>query len=601
MHFVRSAAKFFVIISAIKKTFVCFIELVQIMRRNFFHSAAILILSAGVVFAQPKAVSQLPEFEPFKITRGTSFSASIPNSGENTAPLKGVGESRVSGDFADALEIIRGNHVDGKKLDYNDLTKSSLTTMLRALDPHSNYFDAAEYEELLTDQQSEYYGIGATIVNYKKNGALETYVTSTFPDSPAFRAGLRFGDKILAVNGVNVSGATSAAVRDRVRGKKGTIARLKIERADSTKTEIIEIRRNRVPQPSIPDAYLLRSGIGYIDFSEGFNYTSLEELNVALADLREQGITGLILDLRENPGGILEQAVRIAEKFLPAGNTIVTQRGRFPIDNRVWKSNNKTAETMPLVVLVNDGSASASEIVAGALQDYDRALIIGENTFGKGLVQSVINLPYGSGLTLTTAKYFTPSGRSIQRDYSNGNLYDYYNHKAVLTDKEKNDHANKTVTGRKIFSGDGITPDETIKNSALNPKQIALLDALFFFSRDIAAGKVRGFENYKITGAIKFGQRVRPSDFPVSDELFAEFKKYVKAADDWKTAAENVETEKLFIKSRVRLNLATAAFGSVAANQILTEEDLQVAKAVEVLPRAGQLALAAKKSLQNKK
>ena len=576
------------------------------MGKNFFYSTAIFFLGAFAVFAQPKAVSQLPEFEPFKITRGTSFSASVPNSKENPKlKLIGTGDARVTGDFADALEIIRGNYVDGKKVDYNELTKSSLTAMLRALDPHSNYFDSAEYDELLTDQQSEYYGIGATIVNYRRDGgAFETYVTSTFPESPAFRAGLRFGDKILTVNGVDVSGATSAAVRDKVRGKKGTIARLTIERADSLKVETVEIRRNRVPQPSIPDAYLLRQGIGYIDFSEGFNYTSLEELNVALNDLREQGMTSLILDLRENPGGILEQAVRIAEKFLPAGNTIVTQRGRFPIDNRTWKSNNKTAETMPLVVLVNDGSASASEIVAGALQDYDRALIIGENTFGKGLVQSVINLPYGSGLTLTTAKYFTPSGRSIQRDYSNGNLYDYYNHKVVLTEKEKNSRAGKTVTGRKIFGGDGITPDEIVKNSKLNQTQIALLDALFFFSKEIAAGKVKGFESYKISGQIRFGQRVRPSDFPIGDELLAIFTKYAGSSPNWKTATENAENiaeEKVFIKSRLRLNLTTAAFGSVAANQILAEEDSQIARAVEALPRAGQLAVAARKSLLNKK
>ncbi len=362
--------------------------------------------------------------------------------------------------------------------------------------------------------------------------------------------------------------------------------------------ETIEIRRNRVPQPSIPDAYLLRQGIGYVDMSEGFNYTTLDELNVALEDLREQGMKTLILDLRENPGGILEQAVHIAEKFLPAGNTIVTQRGRSAIDNRTWKSANNRAENLPMVVLVNDGSASASEIVAGALQDYDRALIVGENTFGKGLVQSVINLPYGSGLTLTTAKYYTPSGRSIQRDYSNGNLYDYFNHKVVLSEKEKNNLASKTVTGRKIYGGDGITPDEMVKNSTLNQTQTALVDPLFFFAREAASGRVKGFENYKISGQIQFGHRVRPSDFPVGDDFFAAFKQFVAANDGWKIPNEKLDAEKSYIKSRLRFNLATVAFGTVAANQILIEEDLQVAKAVEALPRAAQLASAARKSLQ---
>lgn len=335
---------------------------------------------------------------------------------------------------------------------------------------------------------------------------------------------MRFGDKIIAVDGAAVSGAPSAVVRDKVRGKKGTLVRLTVERADTLKTEIVEIRRNRVPQPSIPDAYLLRQGVGYVDLTEGFNYTTVEELNHALDDLRGRGMTSLILDLRGNPGGILEQAVRVAEKFLPPGNTIVTQRGRFPIDNRTWKSTNKAAESFPLVVLVNDGSASASEIVAGALQDYDRALIVGENTFGKGLVQSVINLPNGSGLTLTTAKYYTPSGRSIQRDYSSGSLYDYYNHKTVLTEKEKSVRAGVTVTGRQIFGGDGITPDEIVKNHALNQTQIALADPIFFFARETASGRVRNYENYKISGQIQFGHRVRPSDYPIGDEFFAAFK-----------------------------------------------------------------------------
>jgi carboxyl-terminal processing protease len=563
------------------------------MRRNFFYFPLVFAFGAVSAFAQQKAVSQLPEVEPFKITRGTSFSASVPQQKENAPNKPGrLLLNRVTEDFADALEIIRNNYVDGKKVDYNDLSKSSLNSMLRVLDPHSSYFDAAEYEELLNDQRSEYYGIGATIVNYRKDGAFDTFVTSTFPDAPAFRAGLRFGDKIITVNGEAVSGKSSAYVRDKVRGRKGTIVRLTVERADTLKVETIEIRRNRVPQPSIPDAYLLRQGIGYVDLSEGFNYTTLDELNVVLNDLREQGMTALILDLRENPGGILEQAVRIAEKFLPAGNTIVTQRGRFPIDNRTWKSNNKTAETLPLVVLVNEGSASASEIVAGALQDYDRALIIGENTFGKGLVQSVINLPYGSGLTLTTAKYYTPSGRSIQRDYTSGNLYDYYNHKVVLSEKEKSVYASKTVTGRKIFGGDGITPDEIVKNSPLNQTQLA---------REAASGRLKGFENFKTAGQIRFGHRVRPGDFPVDDEIFAAFKRFIAANSGWKISSDSLEAEKAHIKSRLRFNLATAAFGTVAANQVLIEEDLQVAKAVEALPRAGQLASAARKNQQNKK
>ncbi len=572
------------------------------MKKSLFFTIVVLSINSLLVFAQtkPNSISQLPEVEPFRISRGSSFSASTYQTKSQNVSINTelTGSNAAAQDFSDALDIIKNNYVGGKKIDYNELTKSSITAMLRTLDPHSNYFDSADYQDLLTDQQSEYYGIGASIVNYKKDDVYDTYVTSVFPDSPAFRAGLRFGDKFVAVDGENMSGKSSGYVRDKVRGRKGTAARLTIERAATHKLETIEIKRNRVPQPSIPDAYLLRPGVGYIDMSEGFNYTTADELSAALTDLREQGMTSLILDLRENPGGILDQAVKVAEKFLPTGSTIVTQRGRFKIDNRNWTSKNTKPENEPLVVLVNGGSASASEIVAGAMQDYDRALIIGEKTFGKGLVQSVINLPYSSGLTLTTAKYYTPSGRSIQRDYSSGSNYDYFNHKISLSDKDKLNSTSKTVTGRKVFGGDGIEPDETVKTQSSNQTQIALLDPIFFFSGELANGNVKGFEDYKVGGQIKYGQRIRPSDFPVTDELIAAFGKF--AANGWKTSPTDIQSEKAYIKLRLRYNLASAADGSVAANQVLIEEDAQIAKAVQSLPRAGQLALSARKSLQKK-
>ncbi len=575
------------------------------MKKNlFFKFFTIIVFSINIlpVFAQAKqnTVSPLSAVEPFRINRGSSFAASTERSKSQNIKLDSeiTGSGAISRDFTDALEIVRNNYVGGKQIDYNELTKSSITAMLRVLDPHSNYFDSAEYQDLLTDQQSEYYGIGSSIANYEKNGVYETYITSVFPDSPAFRAGLRFGDKFVAVGGVSVSGKSSSEVRDLVRGRKGTIVRLTVERAATHQNETLEIRRNRVPQPSIPDAYMIRQGVGYIDMSQGFNYTTGDELNAALADLHEQGMTSLILDLRDNPGGILDQAVKVAEKFLPTGSTIVTQRGRYKIDNRVWTSKNSRPETLPLVVLVNGGSASASEIVSGAMQDYDRALIIGEKTFGKGLVQSVINLPYDSGLTLTTAKYYTPSGRSIQRDYSNGSLYDYYNHKINLSDKDRLNLASKTVTGRKVYGGDGIMPDENVKSQNFTATEIALLDPLFFFSSELLNGRIKGFENYKFSGQIKFGQRVRPADFPITDELLAAFERFAK--NDAKISADDVQDEKAFTKLHLRYNLATAADGNVAANQVLIEDDSQVAKAVQTLPRAGQLALSARKSLSRK-
>lgn len=561
--------------------------------------SALLILSFGCLaaFPQTKTVSQFEEVEPFKIKRGSSFSASRSN--PNPAQNPQIPSTNITRDFADALEIIRKNHVDGKNANYNELTKTAIDSMLHALDPHSNYFDAAEYQELLSDQQSEYFGIGATIANYQKGSALETYVIGTFPDSPASRAGLRFGDKIVAVDGEKMTGKISAVVRDKVRGRKGSLVRILIERSDSKRQETVEIRRNRVPQPTIPDAYIIREGIGYIDLSEGFNYTTADELTVALAELHKQGMKSLILDLRENTGGILDQAVKTAEKFLPAGSVIVSQRGRFAIDNRIWRSTNRTPETMPLVVLVNDTSASASEIVAGAFQDYDRALIVGESTFGKGLVQSIIDLPNGSGLTLTTARYYTPSGRSIQRDYSNAGLYDYFNHKAAATIQAKTEA--KTLTGRKVYGGDGITPDEIVKTEDITDIESEFLDPVFFFSQELANGKIAGFENYKIAVRTKYGSRIRPVDYPVTDEMLTAFKNFLEKSGEWKSLANKAETAKSFVKTRIRYNLVTAAFGTVAANQVLVEEDRQVAKAVENLPRAGQLAQSANKARQSKR
>ncbi|MBS1796399.1 MAG: S41 family peptidase [Acidobacteria bacterium] len=566
---------------------------------------SILLILSFTVLAFPQAktkpVSQLDTTDPFKITRGSSFSASVPRAGSGLVTgQSNVSVSSVTQDFGEALELIRKNHIDGTNLNYSDLTKSSLDAMLHSLDPHSNYFDAAEYQELLTDQQSEYFGIGATIANYQKGDELETFVVATFPDSPAFRAGLRFGDRILAVNGEPMDGKNSSYVRDKVRGKKGSLVRLFVERADTRKQETVELRRNRVPQPTIPDAYIIRDSIGYIDLSEGFNYTTADELSVALDELHKQGMKSLILDLRENTGGILDQAVKVAEKFLPAGSVIVTQRGRFAIDNRVWRSANRMPETMPMIVLVNGSTASASEIVTGAMQDYDRALVVGENTFGKGLVQSIINLPYGSGLTLTTAKYYTPSGRLIQRDYSKSGLYDYFNHKVSISEENKTEA--KTLTGRRVFGGDGITPDEVIKNPFLNDAETDLLDPIFYFSTELANGRVKGFENYRISGQTEYGRRIRPADYPVADDVFAAFKAYLAQNPEWSGLAPSIDAEKDYVKIRIRYDLITAAFGTISANQVLAEDDRQVAKAVELLPRAQQLAqLASKARLKQQK
>ena len=296
-----------------------------------------------------------------------------------------------------------------------------------------------------------------------------------------------------------------------------------------------------------------------------------------------------MLDLRENPGGIVDQAVKVAERFLPAGTLILTQRGRARIDNRVWQSSNANPDTMPLVVLVNENTASASEIVSGALQDNDRALLVGEKTFGKGLVQSVIDLPDKTGLTLTTARYLTPSGRSIQRDYSKLDITDYYNHKSVMTDIDKPYFEARTVTDRRVYGGDGIQPDELVKAPKLTDDQQKLIDPLFFFAREIVNG--RRPDNVFLPAS--FG------GISVDDKLIASFGDYaVKAGDKISPSVVKANTD--FIRLRLKYEIAMATSGSKAAQAVLIQDDAQVAKAVTLLPQAAQLARAAAAAREHK-
>ena len=289
----------------------------------------------------------------------------------STAPSRRIARNSseiplIEKDFDEALRVIEENYVEGKKLDYNAAYKSSIIGMLRSLDPHSNFYDRQEYEELKADQRSEYFGIGASIQNYILGEHPDTFITATFENSPASRAGLRFGDRIVAVDGVAMTGKTSLDVRDKIRGPKGSTVKISIERAADKRIQIVEITRDSVPQPSIPDAYMLRPGVGYIDMTRGFNYSTTEELQDALQTLHASGANSLVLDLRNNPGGFLDQAIHVAEVFLPFGQLILTQKGRNGLRDNSYESGNKSPDPIPLVILVNENTASASEIVAGA-------------------------------------------------------------------------------------------------------------------------------------------------------------------------------------------------------------------------------------------
>jgi carboxyl-terminal processing protease len=568
------------------------------VKKKFSLAPVALILLSLVVpafiFAQQKRDQSNSSAGPNGAGK-TAAPATLP--GRRPRRMPGIGTAAVAQDFSEALSVIQEHYVEGNKIDFNAVYKSSIMGMLRVLDPHSNYFDKEEFDEMKTDQRSEYFGIGASIQNYVIGESVETYVAATFQNAPASRAGLRFGDRIDAVDGLSMHAKSSAEVRDKIRGPRGSHVKLTITHASTGKSDIVEIVREAVPQPSVPDAYIIRPGVGYIDMTRGFNYDTAEGLQSALDFLHARGMNSLVLDLRNNPGGFLEQAIHVAETFLPAGQLILSQKGRNGMNDHTYDSRNPDPDRTPLVILVNDYTASASEIVAGAMQDHDRALIVGQTSFGKGLVQSIIPLEYGAGLTLTSAKYFTPSGRLIQRDYSDGGFYNYIYRGGTLRDKDEQGKpvgpASRTDTGRPVYGGGGITPDEAVKPQLLTNIQGRLRDPIFFFSRDVATGRVSSLDKYKVDRAIEFGHDLEATDYPMNDAVFNAFKDFVARDANWKTFTPVLDRNRPFIEQQIRFQLATAAYGTVSAVQVLTKEDPQIAKAIEVVPRARDLAMAA--------
>ncbi len=485
------------------------------MKKKFSLALVALMLLSLVV---PALVLAQQKHDQSNSSAGTNTGkTTAPGTGPGRRPRRapGIPTTAVAQDFSEALSVIQEHYVDGKKIDFNAVYKSSIMGMLRVLDPHSNYFDKEEFDEMKTDQRSEYLGIGASIQNYLIGESVDTYVAATFQNAPASRAGLRYGDRIDAVDGVSMHAKSSAEVRDKIRGPRGSHVKLTITRANTGTSDTVEIVRDAVSQPSVPDAYMIRPGVGYIDMKHGFNYDTAEGLQSALDFLHARGMNSLVLDLRDNPGGFLEQAIHVAEAFLPTGQLILSQKGRNGMNDHEYRSRNPDPDRTPLVILVNDFTASASEIVAGAMQDHDRALIVGQTSFGKGLVQSII------------------------------------------------------------------------------PVQGRLRDPIFFFSRDTATGRVAGLDRYKVDRAIEFGHDLEATDYPMNDAVFNAFKAYVAKDANWKTFVPVLDRNRSFIEQQIRFQLATAAYGTVTAIQVLTKEDPQIVKAIEVVPRARDLAMAA--------
>ncbi len=507
----------------------------------------------------------------------------------------------VKSDVAEALSVIQENYIDGKKLDYNSIFKSSINGMLNVLDPHSTYLDTADFAAFKTEQRSQYYGIGATIGDLTQGDQVNTYIRATFQDSPAYRAGLRFGDKITAVDGQSMKNKNFSEVRKFLLGPLDTVVKVTVEHAASGKSETVTIIRDAVSLPSIPQSYMVRPGVGYVAMTGGFNTTTADEFQEALQDLHSKGMNMLVLDLRGNRGGLLIQAVRVANTFLQRGQMIVTQKGRLRGSTEPFQALNDTPDIVPLVVLVNGETASAAEIVAGALQDHDRALIVGESTFGKGLVQLPIQLEYESALLLTIAKYYTPSGRLIQRDYSNSGAYDYYTKGGIASDKERAPASpagpeSHTDTGRAVYGGGGIAPDEIAKPTRITVAEQRLVNPIFAFALELTTGRVGGFEKYKIQRAIEFDHDLQSTDYPVTDAVFNELKRFVASKPVYKMTPDQLNRSRAFVERQLRFELATAAYGSTAAVQVFNDGDPQIARAVDAMPRARELALSARRA-----
>ncbi|MFL6211988.1 MAG: S41 family peptidase [Pyrinomonadaceae bacterium] len=556
------------------------------MKKKFSSLTGALL---AVVLALPMCVPAQTTGAPNQPTADGRRAGSAPVAAAR--PGRPVTTDDVEQDMNAALAVIEQNYVDGQQLDYNNAFKSSIIGMLRTLDPHSNYFDTKEFEEFRTSQRSEYFGIGATVGDLSDGDKVDTAIIATFKDAPAAKAGLRFGDRIVAVDGQSVRGKHYSETREKLLGPRGTLVKVTVERALTGATETFDITRAAVPQPSIPEAYMIRPGVGYVAMTGGFNQTTADELESALDQLHAQGLKTLVLDLRGNPGGLLIQAVRAANIFLRRGQLIVSQKGRIKGSEATYEAVNESPDQTPLVVLVNRGTASAAEILAAALQDHDRATIVGEDSFGKGLVQFPFPLPASSALLLTIAKYYTPSGRLIQRDYANEGFYDYYTGGGTLRDERQQQTArpagpaSHTDAGRAVFGGGGITPDEAVKSRVITPAQARLNDPLFAFARELAIGHVAGFETYKVAQPIEYGHVLRADEFPVTPALYNALRQFGLAHPGYKITGAQLDRERAYAERLLRYNLANAAYGTYTALQVFNADDPQIARGVELLQR----------------
>jgi len=486
--------------------------------------------------------------------------------------------------FTAALKAVEEKYVGDFESDR--LVYSAITGMLQTLDPHSSFMDPRSFAQMRERQEGRYYGLGITI------NVVEGDVTvfNVFEGSPAFQKGLRRGDVIVLIEGETTKGwNTDQAVR-KLRGPKGTSVNIAIRRATYDEPIKLAVMRDEVHIPTVPAAIMLDATTGYLKLQD-FGENTDQELGRALRELTQKGMKRLVFDLRGNPGGALDQAIKVSNRFLPKGNLIVYTRGRVANSDQDYRAT-ETSDflNLPMVTLVSRTSASASEIVAGALQDHDRSLIVGETTFGKALVQSVYRLSQGAGAAITTARYYTPSGRMIQRPWD-GTFDEYLTY--IYRDQDGN-KAHKesdlklTDSGRKVYGGGGIEPDRRFDgpSEGFNPSR---------FGRSIAARNLfdvyaQQFSRRGDTRLTRQGGKIRELDssYEVTDQMLGEFKALVqKSPIVFDEAAWQKDLD--FIKAMMHREIDMDLFGVAVTYANLAKSDPQLQYALGLFPEAQQL------------
>ena len=450
--------------------------------------------------------------------------------------------------FTAALAAVDREYVEAVPSDR--LIYDAVGGMLQTLDPHSSFFDPKSYAQMRERQEGKYYGLGISIQVIDG----DITVMSLFEGSPAYRSGIRRGDIIARIKGEDTKNWTSEAAVKQLKGNKGT------------KVNIVTVR----------GAIMLDPQTGYIKL-DSFSETSDKEVGDALEKLKAQGMKRLVFDLRDNPGGPLDQAIRISNRFLPRGDMIVYTRGRVANADQDYRGTDDPDFTGPMVVLTNRNSASASEIVSGSLQDHDRALVVGETTFGKALVQSVYKISEGAGLALTTGRYFTPSGRMIQRPWDNA--FDEYLTYTLRDQTGQREHAaaqlKYTDAGRKVYSGGGIEPDKFFVGpvQGFNPTRFGrslVSRAAFanFAERYTAEGDTR-------MSAATEGRKRLARGFAVTDAMIGEFKTFLQTEQKMKVDEEAFAKDLEFIRAMIHYDIDDALFGVNERQKNLVSKDPQ--------------------------